>query len=313
MKNKILTKTTATLFIVFALAFTVAAQNRYGGSFAKGVELFYQKDYSGAINAFEKAEVENPGNHAAYLWHGMAVAANDNADNAGTIWLKMPWDTNSVMIQRFLQGLAYWREGRTNPAKYWFEETKNYKETQGYKLSQVALKALLNNEEVPPIEVWATLASLPGAKKTGDFAGEDEDSKPAPQNDQATTDNSKSVSSGTKPSGGLWRATISNGYKGQTLSFRVSANGKMISDITFQGYLQCRGSRIENTELAPLENVAVSGGTFDSTQLNGGAQVRFDFNGVFNSATTASGSYRVMSSTDCDTYKLNWTASRVGN
>ncbi len=102
-----------------------------------------------------------------------------------------------------------------------------------------------------------------------------------------------------------------NGYKGQTLSFRVSADGMTISDVAFQGYLICTGSRTQNTQLAPLRNITVSGGSFDDTQLNGGAMVKFIFNGTFTAATTASGTYRTVAD-GCDTYKLNWTASRVG-
>jgi hypothetical protein len=308
MKITILTKTIATLTIVFALAIAASAQNRYGGSYAKGVELFYQKDYVGAIKEFEKAEVENPANHSAYLWHGLAFTAlGDLETGAANIWLKMPWDEKAKMLSRYFMGLGYWREGRTNPAKYWFQETFNYKQTPGYKLSQAALTALLNDQEVPPIETWATLASLPGAKGAKDSTDKAKSSDKSVS--EAETADSP-TQEGARPSGGLWKATISNGYKGQTLSFRVSADGKTISDITFQGYLQCRGSRLENTQLAPLENVAVSGGSFSSMQLNGGAQVRFDFNGTFTSATTASGTYRVRSSTDCDSYELKWTASR---
>lgn len=283
-----------------------AAQQRPAGSFGRGVELFYQKDYAGAIKEFEKAEAEDPGSHAAYLWHGLAfTASGDMETGAANIWLKMPWDAKAKMLSRYFMGLGYWREGRTNNAKYWFQETFNYKDTPGYKLSQAALKAMLDGGEVPPIEQWPALASLPGARGTGEKATVSGVEKDAPADTGRT-------SSGAKPSGGLWRGTFTNGYKGQTIAFHVSADGKTISDILFQGYLICRGSRTENTNLAPLENVAISGGAFTSTQLNGGAQVRFDFSGTFTSATTAGGTYRVQSSTDCDTYELKWTASRAG-
>jgi hypothetical protein len=313
-----MTKIFTLLLIVCAFAFNASAQtsNRYGGSFAKGVQLFYAEDYTGAVNAFEKAEVENPGNHAAYLWHGLAYTALGELDTkAANIWItKMPYDENAKNMYRFFMGLGYWREGNTSQAKYWLKETFNHKETPAYKLGQAALNSLLEDADVPPIQTWATIAKLPGAKTEKDLTAEDQpDEKSTEEANKAEKDQPRPTpTSGAKPAGGLWRATISNGYKGQTLSFRVSPDGRTISAVAFQGYLICRGSRTENTQLAPLKNVAVSGGAFADTQLNGGAMVRFEFNGTFTSANTASGTYRVMSGTDCDTYKLNWTASRVG-
>ena len=97
-------KLSASLLIVFTFAFYASAQtsNRYGGSFAKGVEFFYAEDYAGAVNAFEKAEVENPANHAAYLWHGLAYAALGELDTkAANIWLKMPYDEKWKSTYRF--------------------------------------------------------------------------------------------------------------------------------------------------------------------------------------------------------------------
>ncbi len=293
----------------FIVTFAVQAQpgGRYGGSFARGVELFYAKDYAGSVREFEKAEVDSPANHAAYLWHGLATAAMEDADRAGTVWLKMPWDKDAVMIQRYLQGLAYWHDGRTNPAKYWFEETKNYKDTKGYKLSQEALKKLLAGDQAAPIESWPTLAGLPGARGTSSSAPTRAALDPeAPGNNIPQA----AEASGARPGGGLWRGTISNGYTGQTLSFRVSADGKLISAIAFQGYLRC-SRQTENTRLAPLENVAVSSGSFSKTELQS-PQIRFDFNGTFTSASTAKGTYRIQSGTECDTYELKWTAERSG-
>src|SRR4051812_28777681 len=90
--------------IIFTFAFCASAQtsNRYGGSFAKGVQLFYAEDYAGAVSAFEKAEVENPGNHAAYLWHGLAYTALGELDTkASNIWItKMPYDENAKNMYR---------------------------------------------------------------------------------------------------------------------------------------------------------------------------------------------------------------------
>lgn len=306
-------KTIICLLIICACVFAASAQtsNRYSGSYAKGVQLFYAGDYAGAITEFEKAEADNPANHAAYLWHGLAYAALGDLDGkASNIWLKMPYDEKWKSTYRYFMGLGYWKAGETGNAKYWLNEAIKHPEVPASKLAQTALKSLLDDGEAPPIEVWATLASLPGAKSAKDFAKEDEDSSEITNENQS--DSEQTETSGAKPSGGLWRATISNGYKGQTLSFRVSSNGTTISDVAFQGYLICSGSRTENTQLAPLRNISISGGSFEDTQLNSGAKVKFIFNGTFSGATTASGTYRAIAD-GCDTYKLNWTASRFGN
>ena len=307
------------LAFVAALGASVSAQNqsRYGGSFAKGVELFYAQDYSGAVREFEKAEVDYPSNHAAFLWHGLAYAALGELDTkASNIWLKMPYDEKWKSTYRYFMGLGYWREGSTNNAKYWFKETINHPETPAAKLAQTALKSLLDDGEAPPITEWATLASLPGAKSAGKGDGGQTPpdvsaarNKTSPDiNSPSPGDTETSPKSGARPSGGLWRGTISNGYTGQKISFRVSADGKTISAVAFEGYIRCSGST-ESTRLAPLENVDVSGGVFSKTELQS-PQIRFDFNGTFNGATTASGTYRIQSGTNCDTYALKWTASR---
>ncbi len=130
----------------------------------------------------------------------------------------------------------------------------------------------------------------------------------------AQMDGDESPATGTIPSSGLWRGNITNSLKGQTISFRVSSDGTTISEVAFKGYLSCDGNRrIEDTELAPLNDTLIESGGFEDTQLNGGAKVRFDFTGTFTSTTTAEGTYRVMCDTTCDTYKLTWTASRVEN
>lgn len=294
------------LLVFFSLITIASAENRYAGSFALGVKLFYQKDYEGAITAFEKAEVADEGNHAAYLWHGLALVGNGDKNEAPNIWQKMPWDTKAKALSYYFSGLTYWRAGETSSAKYWLENSNNYKETPGYKLSKKALLALLNDEKAPVLEAWPTLASLPGAQ--ADQAEADNE-----QNAADKKPNAEPAKAGAEPKAGLWEATITSGYKGQKLSFRVSADAKTISDIIFKGYLICRGSKIQDTELAPLRDVPIKNGAFFDTQLNGGAKVRFDFTGVFNTATKANGTYRVISDTECDTYELKWSASRVGN
>jgi len=305
----------ATFVLFLALGTIAPAQVGRGDSLEQGVDHFYAENYPEAFKSFELAEVENPGNHAAYLWHGLTLTAMGDIGRASSVWLEMPYDVKHKATFRYLQGLAYWRAGETAQAKWWFEALRDYKETPAYPLSQTALKSLLSGEQAPPISEWASLAKLPGAKgvSSSQTGASSLPSEPQPSVSTVASAPGKAVFAGASPGGGQWRGTISNGYKGQTIGFRVSADGKTISDVVFQGYLIRRGGGIEDTQLAPLRNIPVNGGAFEDTQLNGASKVRFDFTGVFTSATTAEGTYRVMSDTDCDTYKLNWTASRVGN
>ena len=304
------------LLFAFVSCGLALAQGRYEGSYAEGVSRFYAGDYAGAANSFEMAEVDNPGNHAAYLWHGIALAALDDIDRASNVWLAMPYDENYKASFRYLLGLTYWRRGDTSNAKYWLKEGLDQKDTPAYSLSQASLKSLMSDGEVPLLTDWPTIVKLPRARGVGSGQPAPSSAPPASKASAAPPPadaQAQSAAAGVNPTGGLWQGTISNSYKGQTIAFRVSPDGRMISDVTFHGYFIKRGGGIEQTQLAPLNSIAVSGGRFSDTQLNGGAMVRFDFEGVFTGPASAQGTYRVMSDTDCDTYKLQWTASRVGN
>jgi hypothetical protein len=294
--------------ITALLASAAMAQGKYGGSYARGIELFYQKDYAGATAEFEKAEVETPGNHAAYLWHGIAFTALGDLDTrAANIWLKMPWDTKAKTLYRYFMGLGYWQQGNTSQAKYWFNENSNYKDTPAYQLSQTALRSMLNDGDAPPIESWPTLGSLPGARGNRASAGG--------ASDRQEKEASSSASTGAKPSAGTWRGTISNGYTGQKIAFRVAADGRTISAITFEGYIRCPKAMnpTQSTRLAPPGPVAVNGGAFSSTQSDAPSRTWFKFEGTINAATSASGTLRIATGGgECDTYELKWAASRVG-
>lgn len=105
--------------------------------------------------------------------------------------------------------------------------------------------------------------------------------------------------------------TFSNGYKGAKLSFTLSADGKQITDFTFDGYWRCGGST-EHIKVGPdkpfeVKNGKVKGVITDPE--NGGASAfRFDLEGLIN-GKQANGTFRMsITGLSCDTYKLNWTA-----
>lgn len=111
-----------------------------------------------------------------------------------------------------------------------------------------------------------------------------------------------------------FEGTFSNGMKGAKISFILSADGKKLKDLTFQGYWRCDG-KLELTTVGPSENKSfpVINGKVDGIIVepeNGGATAfRFELHGTIN-GKQASGTFRMnINALACDTYKLNWTAA----
>ena len=105
---------------------------------------------------------------------------------------------------------------------------------------------------------------------------------------------------------------ISNGMKGDKISFVLSADGKWIEDLTFDGYWRCGGT-LEKTMVGPDKRIPVKNGKISGIVVdpeNGGATAwRFDIQGIIK-GNKASGTFRMnINALACDTYKLNWTAT----
>lgn len=110
---------------------------------------------------------------------------------------------------------------------------------------------------------------------------------------------------------GAWEATVSDGFKGDKLTFRVTADGARIQDVLFKGYWRCAGStKIMNVGIVPGE-FTISGGSFSEVKKE--PYLAYTFEGRFTSATEAEGKFRTEFGTDCDTYPLQWTARRIGD
>lgn len=109
-----------------------------------------------------------------------------------------------------------------------------------------------------------------------------------------------------------FKGSLSNGMKGDSISFDVSADGRKLSNLTFKGYWRCSG-KLESTTAGPngafdIVNGKVSGHI--SEPPNGGSTAwRFDLEATIEGAR-ASGTFRMnINNLGCDTYKLNWTAN----
>jgi hypothetical protein len=120
------------------------------------------------------------------------------------------------------------------------------------------------------------------------------------------------TSIGPKP--GRWVATVSNGFKGDQLTFTVSADGKRIENVVFKGHWRSRASRTEVLmDLDPPKPFDIIKNSFSGVQQEEKAGMWWEFIGKFTSATTAEGSYRCsFAGGENDTYQLKWTAKRAG-
>lgn len=105
--------------------------------------------------------------------------------------------------------------------------------------------------------------------------------------------------------------TFSNGYKGSKISFTLSADGKQLKDLTFDGHWRCSGST-EQITVGPDKSFAVTNGkvkgVITDPEDGGASAFRFEIDGLIK-GKQASGTFRMsITGLSCDTYKLQWTA-----
>ena len=109
-----------------------------------------------------------------------------------------------------------------------------------------------------------------------------------------------------------FKGRLSNGMKGDSISFDVSADGKKLTNLTFKGWWRCSG-KLESTTAGPEGSFDIVNGKVNghiSEPPNGGSTAwRFDLEASIE-GKNASGTFRMnINNLGCDTYKLNWTAT----
>jgi len=109
-----------------------------------------------------------------------------------------------------------------------------------------------------------------------------------------------------------FRGAFSNGMKGDSLSFDVSKDGKILSNLTFKGYWRCSGKLEMLPAAGPEGTFAISNGIVDghiSEPPNGGSTAwRFDLKASID-GNKASGNFRMnINNLGCDSYLLKFTA-----
>lgn len=105
---------------------------------------------------------------------------------------------------------------------------------------------------------------------------------------------------------------LTNGMKGDKISFTLAADGKTVEEVTFSGYWRC-GGKLEQITVGPDKGFPVKGNTISGVVVEppaGGATAwRFELNGEIK-GKAASGTFRMnINALKCDTYVLKWTAA----
>ncbi|RYD86789.1 MAG: hypothetical protein EOP50_21830 [Sphingobacteriales bacterium] len=109
-----------------------------------------------------------------------------------------------------------------------------------------------------------------------------------------------------------YRGAVSNGMKGDSLFFEISADGRQLQKLTFKGYWRCSG-KLEQTTVGPDGRFAIIGGRAKGhlAEPPGGGSTawRFEIDATINKKTAA-GTFRMnINNLGCDTYLLKWTAA----
>lgn len=110
-----------------------------------------------------------------------------------------------------------------------------------------------------------------------------------------------------------YTGAVSNGMKGDSISFDVSGDGKRLENFLFKGYWRCSGHLEQQPNAGPQGYFTISDGKVDgqiSEPPNGGSTAwRYDLKAEINNKE-ASGTFRMnINNLGCDTYILKWTAT----
>ncbi len=136
-------------------------------------------------------------------------------------------------------------------------------------------------------------------------------------NGQTTTANTDAQIQGKESGSEIkhFKGAISNGMKGDSLSFDLSADGKKISNLTFNGWWRCSGKLERQVAAGPEGSYEVIDGKVDghiSEPPNGGSTSwRFDLKASID-GNKANGTFRMnINNLGCDSYLLKFEATAL--
>lgn len=304
---------------------------------SRGITLYKEGKYEDALEQLQKAVAANPNDALTNLWLGLALEGNKKPYEAMAAWRKCYGNSKWEPIADYLKALSWWKLGNTNDAiNYLNDALVNLKDSKpvDFKPAKEAMQQVKAGQAVPPLSQWADLSTLTApqveeqttvpvknnpTKGTTDRPAKT-DNKNTSTNTNTTNNEKKEVEAasvlpGATPKAGKWLAVVSNGYKGDKLTFTVSADGKRVENVEFIGNWRSRSSRTEVLiNLDPPNPFGVSKGNFSAVQRVEKSRMWWEFIGRFTTATSAEGSYRcAFAGGEYDTYKLKWTAKYVGS
>jgi len=295
-----------------------------------GIQLFREGKYEDAVQQLEDAAEKQPNNVEMQLWLGLALEGDGQPLEAMVAWRSGNGNAKWEPITDYLKGLSWWKMNHVNDATACFKEALiNLTDGKAVRFqpARAALSKIEDGEVASEVSTWPDLSTLaevpkklaaakppvakPVAAEKPIAVKKPVAAKPKPP---VKTAAKTPVASGTKPRAGKWVAAVSNGYKGDAITFRVSADGKRVENVEFEGYWQSkeRSGPEVLLNLDPPSAFSVGGGAFSAVQQVEKSRMWWEFTGTFKSATTAEGTYRcAFAGGQNDTYKLKWTARYV--
>ncbi|HEU0015441.1 MAG TPA: hypothetical protein VFQ45_17255 [Longimicrobium sp.] len=107
---------------------------------------------------------------------------------------------------------------------------------------------------------------------------------------------------------GRWVGEAANGFKGDSILFTVSGDGRTVSDVEFRGHWRCEGytKRVDVGHVPGAFTVAADGAFSEARRE---PYLLWTVDGKFTGADAASGTLRIEYDTECDTHELEWTAA----
>lgn len=288
-----------------------------------GKQAFAQEQYEKARDLLQQAAGKNESDIEIQMWLGLALFADGREWEAMSAWRSGVGNPRWEPIADYLRGLGWWKMNRPKDAIDYFKESQIDTVSGKSILFTPAREAIVKVQagEMPlDISRWPDISTL--SKQQTPASPSVKTSKPTVTSTkkQSVTQTKPKIPApkGSKPRSGRWIATVHNGYKGDKLTFRVSADGKRIEKVEFTGHWMNRNSASGMAaevlrNLDPPKPFVVTGGVFSAVQQVPKSRMWWEFTGRFKSATTAEGTYRCSyAGGQNDTYQLKWTARYVG-
>lgn len=110
-----------------------------------------------------------------------------------------------------------------------------------------------------------------------------------------------------------WEGAFTNGMKQTYISFDVTADGKQLKNLTFEGYWYCAGKLTQDI-MGPEKSFAITNnavnGVLVEPEGGGATATRYELKASIR-GNKAEGSFRMnLNALGCDTRVLTWTATK---